>query len=276
MSMDQSAILQIQKSETSRALNGDLLELVDNAAIAVPNDFSIKSIEQYQPTRQRFRGKFNTLSLDAFTDYVAKKAKTETNSTVFIDDIRMTASCIFDLGGSVNPLHCEHKAHLDLPRTAPYRALLEFNGETLTQSEFAEFLEDWRHNIKCFDILEDEINVIAAIARVRKITIDSARSIESDVQNFSSSASAMERVETRNAETLPATILFCCIPYAELEERVFELRISLKTGGTQPMLVARVIGFEAVKEELAEEFKNVLDDKLTEAEVHTFIGTFSS
>lgn len=276
MSMDKSAIQQIQQSITTASINRDLLGLVDNAAIAIPDDFTIRSIEHYQPTRQRFRGQFNTQSLSAFTDYVAKKAKKDMNSTVFIDDQNMKARCIFDLGGTVNPLHCEHNSNLTLPRTAPYQALLEFNGRNLDQSDFAGFLEDWRHNIKCFDSAENEINVIAAIARVRKITIDSARSMESDVQNFSNSASAMEKVEARNAETLPAFIYFSCVPYAELQERTFALRISLKTGGNIPVLVARIIGFEAIEEELAGEFKGVLDTTLSKAEVASYIGTFSS
>lgn len=276
MSMDKSAIEQIQQSQTAQVLNEEVSKLNLDYALLVPDNFAIKSLESYFPQRLRFRGEFKTQSLNAFTAYVEQHKDADENTTVFINDENMSAKCIFDLGEAEKALHCDHKAILNLPKTAPYNALLDFNGRTLDQAEFAEFLEDWRHNILCFDSAENEINLVAAIARIRKITVENARTVESEVQSFSNTASIMDKVEARNSETLPAMIRFACAPYAELCERTFELRVSLKTGSTKPMLVARIIGFEAIKEEIADEFKEILDGELSSSNVETFVGTFSS
>ncbi len=58
-----------------------------------------------------------------------------------------------------------------------------------------------------------------------------------------------------------------------LKERPFKLRLSIITGD-RPVLVLRIIQLEAVQEEMANEFRDLLVEKFKDSKVETFIGSF--
>ncbi len=51
-----------------------------------------------------------------------------------------------------------------------------------------------------------------------------------------------------------------CVPFEGLKERPFKLRLSIITGNS-PVLVLRIIQLEAVQEEMANEFRDLLVEK---------------
>lgn len=63
-------------------------------------------------------------------------------------------------------------------------------------------------------------------------------------------------------------------PYEGLGERTFTLKLSILTGGDKPALKLRWVGKEVQQEEIAQEFKAVLTEKVGTAASLT-LGTFS-
>ncbi|MFK5898218.1 DUF2303 family protein [Escherichia coli] len=77
------------------------------------------------------------------------------------------------------------------------------------------------------------------------------------------------------AEWMPVAFEFKCVPFEGLKERPFKLRLSIITGD-RPVLVLRIIQLEAVQEEMANEFRDLLVEKFKDSKVETFIGTFTA
>jgi uncharacterized protein YfdQ (DUF2303 family) len=70
---------------------------------------------------------------------------------------------------------------------------------------------------------------------------------------------AMEKIEARNKEKLPSTVLFKCDPYYGLSHRTFELTLNiLADSKREPQVMLRMVGKAAIEEQIAEEFKEVL------------------
>ena len=74
-------------------------------------------------------------------------------------------------------------------------------------------------------------------------------------------------------ETLTASLVFSVVPYEGLSIRHIILRVSVITSGAQPMLKLRWVGEEVQREEIAQEFKSVLDAQIGPAAQLT-LGTF--
>ena len=72
----------------------------------------------------------------------------------------------------------------------------------------------------------------------------------------------MDQIEATSKETLPAALVFSVVPYEGLSVRNITLRVSVITSGAQPMLKLRWVGEEVQREEIAQEFKAVLQEKI--------------
>ncbi len=81
--------------------------------------------------------------------------------------------------------------------------------------------------------------------------------------------------DTIQATKAAAAIRKITIPFEGLKERPFKLRLSIITGD-RPVLVLRIIQLEAVQEEMANEFRDLLVEKFKDSKVETFIGTFTA
>ncbi|MGO0220836.1 DUF2303 family protein [Escherichia coli] len=84
-----------------------------------------------------------------------------------------------------------------------------------------------------------------------------------------------ETVEAKTKDIMPVAFEFKCVPFEGLKERPFKLRLSIITGD-RPVLVLRIIQLEAVQEEMANEFRDLLVEKFKDSKVETFIGTFTA
>ncbi|HDX2249320.1 TPA: DUF2303 family protein, partial [Escherichia coli] len=93
--------------------------------------------------------------------------------------------------------------------------------------------------------------------------------------DFSGKRSLMESVEAKTKDIMPVVFEFKCVPFEGLKERPFKLRLSIITGD-RPVLVLRIIQLEAVQEEMANKFRNLLVEKFKDSKVETFIGTFTA
>lgn len=245
-----------------QASNALSLAFDDKAVVALPERFTIEDLERHLPNRRRLRGVMNTESLDSFAQYV--KDHGEAGATVFVNAESMKAVAVLNLGTPDAPGHADNQAKLAPKRTAAFTALLAHAnnaGRGMTQTVASEFLEDWPEHIQCFN--EDgQITLPKAIAAIRKLTIESMRKLESSEQSLSASKSAFESVQATSAEPIPTTIYFKCVPYQDLAERLFVLRLGVLTGNDKPQITLRIVKAELHNEEMAQELAQLTSNAL--------------
>lgn len=272
---DKSAIeaLQFAASITNAhtALDAALLDRHAAPVVALPSDFKLHELEDHLPGRSRARGAMETTSLESFANYIRQHAGA--GCTVFVDAVNMRARAVLNLGTSLAPGHADDVATLKPEKTAPYTALLQATTSGISQKAAAEFLEDWSGEVECFN----DAGLIApklAIGAIRRISIEGARKVESEVQNLSATQSAFESVIATSKDPIPTLIYFTCQPYADLPGRAFVMRLGITTGDKDPRIVLRIIKDEEHREEMAAELCERITELIGDA-AQTVIGTYT-
>lgn len=270
--MDKTAIEQIQLSQavtaTQDTLDGQNLA---HPVSAIHKDFRIESLEQFLPGKVRFTGTLHTKSIEDFAAY--SLANKEPGSQCFIDKDRASATAIFNLGDAKESGHADFRAVLELEKTAEYKALLSIHDSRLLQKTLAEFMEDWAHFITPLDKEGEPINITKAISAVRRLTIEANAKAEHEVQDFRSTRSALENIEAKTDHGLPSELLFECEPFNGLPTYNFYARLSIITG-EEPKFSFRIKHLEKAEEEIMENFKNLLLEKIN-GEIPTYLGVFN-
>lgn len=271
MSFDKSAVQHIQQT----AHIPEYLKQLEAAntqvpAIILPDNMNTTSLEKYMPNASRYRMNFNTLSI---SDFVRYNTKFDVDgATCFVDGEDMSAKTIFDLGTEEAPLHKEHKASLNLKPSAAFNAITDINGRSKSQKDTSDFIEDWADLITVIDRDDQVMTASAAAKSLRELTIETARALSSKVGDFSESMSAMESIEAKSNGQMPSKLIFKCTPYLGLGEREISVQLSILTSGDRPSISTRIIQFETLKEEITEEFKDLLIEKFQKLKLETYIG----
>lgn len=238
--------------------------------LALPQEFKLHDIEGKLPQRRRQRGTMSTSCIDSFCAYT--EAHAENGASVFVGD-DMSARAVLNLGTQEAPGHGDNQGVLALVKSAAFDALLGVNGKPLNQKEAAEFLEDWNDCVTFFQGA-DKLEPGKAIAAVRKITVESARKLESTTQNFSDTASAFEQVTASSVEPLPELVYFKTIPFEGLPERTFVLRVGILTGDDKPRLVLRMQRLQMHVQEMANELAHIVTQELGNEHITVVRGSF--
>ncbi|GAB3099864.1 DUF2303 family protein [Aestuariicella hydrocarbonica] len=270
--MEKEAIEQIQTSANIPALIEHLNAAgTQNPVVALPENVRLHDLEKFMAHASHFRLKYATTSINDFIEY--SQGHAYAGSTCFVNAEAMTARAIFDLGVTCEPGHKQHTASLSLTKTAAFTALTKFNGQQHSQKDAAEFIEDWCDYISYAATMSNaEMSPHQAAAKLRDLTIEAARELNSKVSDFGHEMSAMERIEAKGKDTIPSVIKFDCVPYRGIQTRCFTLRIGILTGEDKPKIVFRITQLESTQEEIAEEFKDILVSEFTESSLTTYIG----
>lgn len=271
MPLSKEAIQHIESQALAAA--GREISTSSAEVVVLPDGVALHSLERFEAGRYRFRGALATHSLRDFSKYVEHHAANEAGAHGFIDQDRMAASVIFNLGTTENAGHGDDTATLTLKPTAAYTALQAIVGKGLSQQQLAEWLEDWAQHITAK--ANDEIlPTLTAIAAVRRMTIKASSQRDSVVGDFNASRSAMDEIEAKSLDTLPTAFVFCVVPFEGLKAADILLRLSVISGKEEPVLKLRWVGEETQREEFAREFKGVLDQEVG-GFVPLTIGTFA-
>ena len=262
--MDRETLREI----TSSAISNVGID-IEEVAIALPDSMSIMDLEKLQMGRRRFRGSMSTTMMKSFVEYVTS---INPEAPCFVSTDPMIAKAFFNLGTQAEPGHGDYTAILRMAPTAAYQAMLTFCGNHKTQKQTAEFLEDWSDFILAYNSDGEKIHPSAALAAIRDITIDTARSTNNAESDLRSSRSAMEDIEASSSHQLPHMFEFTCTPYLDLDIRSFVLRLGVITAHDKPHIMFRIERGEAIRDEMAEEFRGVLTDQLARANI--FFGSF--
>ena len=241
-------------------------------AIAVlPDSMHVENLEIYQEFASRLKGRFNTSSLKSFTEY-HKSLNTEA-ARCFINPKRYEAETIFDFGNEEKPGHKVNSAVFKLELSAAYKAIK--NITTLsTQKAIAELYEDWADFLSFEDQSGNPMTAAAAAQSIRSVTIESARQIKSDIGDLSNTMSAMEKIEAKQGVAIATNIKAKVKPAKELKERQINIKLSIRTGEEKPSFMPRIIAFDQLKEDIAEELATLIENELIETDTQVFIGDF--
>jgi len=270
MTMDASAINELQKAAIAEILNK--VE-TNTPCVIAPNDFKVIDLEHLQNGRSYFRGTFHTESVKSLEEYCAQYSM---DAECYVSREKMSAEVIFDIGDTVDPGHCKHKAKIALRKTADFKELLNLNGNKIGQQGLAEFLEDYREQIVAHKDGEDEtMDIRKALASIRNLKITASVDDEHTTEDFSASSSRMASVKATATHGNVAGFSFICTPYHELEEYTFYVRLSLLTGREKPEWIPRIIQLEKREQEMAEEFQSKVRAAADGQPIAVFLGEFN-
>ncbi|MCV4287746.1 YfdQ family protein [Pseudomonas capsici] len=241
--------------------------------IVLPDGAKIVNLEQYSSGRSRFRGTFSTNSLVDFSKYVQDRAAPDAKG--FINQDEMNCSVLFNLGTELVPGHADDSAVLKLKPTAAYQAVQAISGRAMSQKDMSDWIEDWHSALSAVGDNLQNIPLAKAIAAVRTISVKATSESDHTVSETRASRSAMDAIEATSKETLPTSLIFSAVPFEGLQLREIILRISVITSGSQPALKLRWVGEEVQREEIAQEFKSVLEVQIGEA-ASLALGSFSA
>ncbi|MBJ8809856.1 YfdQ family protein [Citrobacter koseri] len=272
--LDGNAIQEVQKLAIAGLSIGNI-DATECPTALVPENAQIESLEHFNSQRFRFRGAMTTTSIDDFVRYSKGYASASEPARCFIDADNMTARSVFNIGTLDNPGHADNVASITLKKTAPFRALLQIDGQRLKQKQIAEWLEDWSDYLLAFDADGKTMEISQAAQAVRRITIQQATQQDHETGDFAGKKSLMQSVEASSKDVMPVAFEFKCVPYEGLGERRFSLRNSLLTSD-EPCFVLRIVQLEAQEEAIANEFRDLLISKFDGESVETFIGNFKA
>ncbi|HAT7563549.1 TPA: YfdQ family protein [Citrobacter koseri] len=272
--LDGNAIQEVQKLAIAGLSIGNI-DATECPTALVPENAQIESLEHFNSQRFRFRGAMTTTSIDDFVRYSKGYASASEPARCFIDADNMTARSVFNIGTLDNPGHADNVASITLKKTAPFRALLQIDGQRLKQKQIAEWLEDWSDYLLAFDADGKTMEISQAAQAVRRITIQQATQQDHETGDFAGKKSLMQSVEASSKDVMPVAFEFKCVPYEGLGERRFSLRNSLLTSD-EPCFVLRIVQLEAQEEAITNEFRDLLISKFDGESVETFIGNFKA
>lgn len=266
--MDKSAIEQIQGPQTTACV-ADQLKAANLGIphIAVHKDVELRSVEKYLPGPTRVRGNLETAIIHDFCEYCIDRQELQKDQTqLFFADGDLKAKAFFNLGNALQPGHGDDTAVLSLRKTGDYRRLLQLDGERFSQTEFAEFLEEWRESLGLYPDFtswqnKDATPNPAAVADVRKVTVEERRETTSSEQQRLSARSSMEELEVTGKD-IPGIIEFTCEPYYGLEVRTFIVRVSMVIRRDEVSFTTRLIQHDKAVDEMRVELMGMVQDDL--------------
>lgn len=268
---DQSAIQELKHADDNRAMSEALSAALSKGQItlAVPDGYSLESLEKFYPLRQRPRGVMVTDSIESFAAYF--EAHASDGATVFVNG--MNATAVLNLGSPKEPGHADDLARFSPEMTAAYTALLKSSNCQLNQRDLAEFFEDWSDHIQTFH--EDELMTNGAAATtVRTVTVDAAKKMTSTEATLQVERSAMESLKaSSSAGLLPTRFTFNCDPYLGMSSRNFSVRISVHPGEKAVTFSLRIAVLETHTQEMVIELAQRIRDAIQGGPV--IIGSYT-
>lgn len=272
--MDKSAIQAITALSVATVAQAALNENEIDAVVLEEN-YQLKSLESLKLRPDLFRAQFNTSALSQFIDYVDDAGSS--NTGVFIDQEKMTAQAIIDMGHHDAPYWGKHRAHVALKQTPAYAALIRLNNGHLSQQDFIDFAEDWSANIAFYyddnETAHDDATFKKTIKTLRKIKLSATAVSENSVENFSATRSAMEDIEvTAGNEKPPAGFIFRVVPHDGFDEVAFDCPLRAITDTKAVRLKYRIMQLDQQQLNIAEQFKAKITNNIKGGGISIYIG----
>jgi uncharacterized protein YfdQ (DUF2303 family) len=246
----------------------------DRNAMVVPNTHQIVNIEQYKDGPARRVSAVAMTDVESFATYV--KAHRPETSQVFVDSENLKVEAILDYWRDYQPVidesvvqrerppgHAQNTAVLTLKPTAEYQSFLAVcRGIQLSQTEAAEYVEDWANSIQS----TDGWNAAFAkrlVSAIRSMTIEALRKVETEQQSLSASQTAFESVKVADSENkLPDGFVQIITPSEGLNHISVFVRISVITADKTPKIVFRPAKLQGHQVAIAKDLASKVREEL--------------
>jgi len=248
------------------------IEIPGNPSVIVPNGFHIKSLEEFQPNRNRFRGEVTTRHVESFIKYVTDQGG---SPSVFVSQAAMRAEAIFNMGTLEEPGHCDNTASVTAEQTSEYAQLLKLNDRMFSQRGLAEFLEDYKDSLKAYGDDGDEVSIAKAISSVRSLTVDLARQRQVDEGNLHRAMTQTEKLEIKSsAGSIPVKLSWEVEPYVGFEKITVDIRLRIKIDEEDIGFSTGIVRLEDHEKKIVDAFVAKLEEGLKD--ISFYVGSFSS
>lgn len=280
---DASAIQAIQQAQSLEIANSFLRDQSAHRLTLKHKDHELLDLERYEGLRRRARGSMQTTITESFAQYVHQHQ--EPGCSIFIDPEEMSANAVLNLGTPAEPGHADNRATLTLRETPAYTTLRSLCKFAESQQKIAEWLEDWQDIITAHvapetasdeDSIPGQIKIRTAIAAIRSLTIEQAKSVGTTVGNLNASASTFESIAAKSVHTIPTRLCITTPTHEGLEPRAIQVRLGILTGDKAPTISLRIIREGDLQESIAKEFEEKLRDlkELENTPIH--IGVYAA
>ncbi|WP_201555816.1 DUF2303 family protein [Psychrobacter sp. 72-O-c] len=248
--------------------------IADRTILVAPNAKTL-DVEQFEAGRSRKRGCFTTQDIDSFVGYIENVEQPE-HIKIFIDKDHMSALAILNFGADgFEQGHLDDKAALLAQKTVTFSKLLSMHNQgRCNQKVFAEFLEDWGHQVIAKDKDGNEIENAKAINAIRNMQISENAQTDSSVGDYRESRSRLESVEAKSIDgALPSYLEVTDNCYSGFADRTLKLRMGISNVDGSPVFKLEIIGLQLIEDESAKEFVEILlNERL--GDIPIAIGSF--
>lgn len=108
--------------------------------VALPIGYSLHDLEPYHDQPRRLRQKVEAHTLEAFLAYWSRYA--DESTVIFVDERNARIKAIFDYHKYGEAAWCDHVLSYGMPLTPEWSTWHAKNNRPMSQTEFAEFVED--------------------------------------------------------------------------------------------------------------------------------------
>ena len=287
------------------AISTEISDFLGNQSKITPTvvlpDGKIIDCEPYAPARARPRGAFATHSIGAFAAFLGEQG---TKAPVLVDITSLSAVAFLDHGvlarvvsGEDPQGHCKFTAKVQARATAPWIALqiaaapptakVTSKPARFDQQQLAEWLIDWRGYIEgAFDddvapdsLAVTPLSLARAAAAIRAIKVKASGERTSVVGGLAREAAAKEslRIEGDAAQAFPTAFRFVMAPYIGFRVRTIDVRLNTYIEDDKPPTFSlSIIGYDALVEDLANEFADLIREAVPQDRADILLGTFAT
>lgn len=188
-------------------------KLGDKDFTLVPKGFEVEDLERFWGSPRRTRQEVEAATLKSFKDYV-NRFLVEGCTALFADPEKARVLAILDYHEPNGAQWGDHVVTFNLPKTPEWRAWEKHNKQSMTQSEFAEFVEE--HIDDFHEPGGAEMLTIANNFRAKK-NVDFSSNIHR--QNGDVQLTYTEKTEaaTKDQITVPETFTIAIPPFRDAD-----------------------------------------------------------
>lgn len=240
--------------------------------LTVPNDWSLQSLEPFLPNPVRMRRHVTLHTMQSFIEY-AKAHRTE-STALFADESVMTLKAVFDYCDTSKRDGAgwgDHAATFVCIQTNEWKTWMERNERLMSQSDFAQFLEDNLPDIVAPDgatMLEIAKNIEAK----RKVDFSSAVRLENgDVQfKYQEHTEGTAQTASKGVIEIPSEFVIAIPPFrGSLRYRIkARLRWRIKDGGELQLWYH----LDRPHKDLEDAFNRVMEDVQASLDMNAYAG----
>lgn len=237
-----------------------------------PKGFDLHDLERYWDAPSRHHGEFSTNKINDFANYLINASEQEIPIEVYISADTPHARAIINPGHLAAPSWHDWIASLNLQASPAFAALIALTERpSVLPDQLIDFIDDWGNHCE-FSVNGEAITAPTARARFGDVTIETLRSLRAKKDDFAREKTGMEKLTMQPG--LPNVLMYQCEPWEGLPARYLRVRIQAADNGNAALKLT-LTAWEAQRQNLLEEFRSGLVDRLDTCPIPIYSGSFT-